>query len=208
MIAQCLRFWPEYEYLKAAADGGRYGRIVSAYFFRGGGTPRWSYQNWLLKKEKSGGCLFDQHVHDIDVINWVLGRPDKVSTTALNVIEGSGYDMISTNYFYKDGKVVNAQDDWTLNGDFGFTMEFRVNFERGNIIYRGGKLKVNPVDAPGFEPELPKEDGYTRELKYFVNRVSAGGPIETATPASTADTIRIAEAEMESADRGGAFVEV
>lgn len=208
MIAHCLRFWPEYEYLKAAVDDGRYGRVTSAYLFRGGFTPRWSYQNWLLQKDKSGGCLLDQHIHDIDTINWILGKPDKVSTVASNVIEGSGYDMVSTNYIYSDGKVVNAQDDWTLNGDFGFQMEFRVNFERGNMVYRDGKLKVNPESGPGFEPELPKEDAYTREIKYFVSRLIAGEPIEIAPPTSSADTIKIAEAEVESAKRGGVPVRV
>jgi len=65
MIAQCLRFWPEYEYLKECVDSGRYGKVISGYFFRGGTTPIWSHDNWLLQNEKSGGCLMDQHIHDV-----------------------------------------------------------------------------------------------------------------------------------------------
>lgn len=34
MIAHCLRFWPEYECLKAAVDDGRYGRVTSACAFQ------------------------------------------------------------------------------------------------------------------------------------------------------------------------------
>jgi predicted dehydrogenase len=48
MIAHCLRFWPAYVYLKETVDCGRLGRVVGAYFFRGGSPPVWSYQNWLL----------------------------------------------------------------------------------------------------------------------------------------------------------------
>jgi predicted dehydrogenase len=135
MIGQCLRFWPAYEYVKDCVETERFGKTVCAAFFRGGGTPIWSFENWLLKKEKSGGCLFDQHIHDVDTINWLFGKPDSVSTIGKIINKENGYDIVSTNYMYEDGKVVNAQDDWTLNGDYGFEMRFRVNFERGNVIF-------------------------------------------------------------------------
>ncbi|SHE69856.1 Predicted dehydrogenase [Caldanaerobius fijiensis DSM 17918] len=203
MIAQCLRFWPEYEVLKEYVESGKFGKVLSGYFYRGGGTPKWSYQNWLLQKDKSGGCLLDQHIHDVDMINWLFGKPDSVSTIARNVIPGSGYDIVSTNYYYADGKVINAQDDWTLGGDYGFEMLFRVNFEGGNLIYQGGTLKINPNDGKGYIPELPKDNGYYREIKYFVNSIINDTPITVATPESTMATIEIAEKEVESADNNG-----
>ena len=86
MVAQCLRFWPEYEYLKECVETKRFGDVLSGYFFRGGSTPKWSYQNWLLKKEKSGGVILDQHIHDVDMINWLFGTPEAVSSIAKNVI--------------------------------------------------------------------------------------------------------------------------
>lgn len=206
MVAQCLRFWPEYQYLKQCVDDGRYGRVVSGYFFRGGETPTWSYQNWLLDKNKSGGCLLDQHVHDVDTINWLFGLPERVSTIARNVIPGSGIDALSTNYMYSDGKVINAQDDWTLNGDFGFEMTYRVNFERANLVFRAGTLTVNPNDGKAFVPELPQDDGYYRELRYFIDCLRNGHLVDVANPESTMDTIRLAEAELQSATNGGELV--
>jgi predicted dehydrogenase len=208
MVAQCLRFWPHYEYLKECVESGRYGKALGGYFFRGGGTPQWSYENWLQNKEKSGGCLLDQHIHDVDTINWLFGKPDYVSTLARNVIPGSGYDIVSTNYFYGDGKVINAQDDWTLQGDFGFEMLFRVNFEKANLVYQGGVLKVNPTDGEGFIPELPEDLGYYREMKYFAEAIMKDTPILTATPESTMDTIKIAEGEVRSADQNGKLIPI
>ncbi|MEZ0537457.1 Gfo/Idh/MocA family protein [Caldicellulosiruptoraceae bacterium PP1] len=208
MIAQCLRFWPAYEYLKECVEDKRFGNVVSAYFFRGGSTPLWSYQNWLLDETKSGGCLLDQHIHDIDIVNWLFGKPQYVSTIAKKIMQGSGYDAISTNYIYSDSKVINAQDDWTLNGDFGFDMIFRVNFERGNIVFEKGKLKVNPNDQQGFYPELDKDNGYYREIRYFIESILNNTVLEKANPYSTMDSIKIAEAEKESADKNGLFVEV
>ncbi|MNG27637.1 hypothetical protein D3C84_1127840 [compost metagenome] len=86
---------------------------------------------------------------------------------------------------YSDGKVINAQADWTLEGDYGFEMLYRVNFERANFIFNGSGLKVNLNDAPGFSPEISPEMGYYLELKYFVETLLAGQSVTTATPAST-----------------------
>jgi predicted dehydrogenase len=208
MIAQCLRFWPAYEYLKECVEDERYGKVTCGYFFRGGSSPKWSYQNWFLKKEKSGGALLDQHIHDVDTINWLFGQPSAVYTMGRNVIKGSGIDIVSTNYLYEDGKVINAQDDWTLEGDYGFQMLFRVNFEKGNLVFEKGVLNVNPNNGKGFVPELPEDNGYYREMRYFIDAVINNAPIETARPQSTMETIEIAEAEVKSADNRGMFIKV
>jgi predicted dehydrogenase len=206
MTAHCLRFWPAYEYLKECVETSRYGKVVSAYFFRGGGTPRWSWQNWLLDGRLSGGCLLDQHIHDVDMVHWLFGLPDAVTSSAVNVIPGSGYDAVSTRYLYADGKAVCAEDDWTIGGAFGFNMMYRVNFQRGSLHFSHGKVDDNPADGAGFEPELPKDDGYYREIRYFCECISHGVPVDRCSPESTRDTIMIALAEQESADKGGAIV--
>lgn len=208
MIGQCLRFWPHYVLLKDYIDSGRFGKLNSAYFFRGGHTPRWSYENWMVKKDKSGGCILDQHIHDVDLVNWLFGMPEAVSTLGRVVVPGSGYDVMSTNYIYPDGKVINAQGDWTLNGGNGFIMEYRVNFEQGNLMMIGGKVLVHPNGQPKFEAELDSGVGHFYEIKYFAECVLNDKPIEIATPESTMDTIRLAETEVASADRKGALVKV
>jgi predicted dehydrogenase len=208
MIGQCLRFWPAYEYLKECVEDKRFGSPVGGCFFRGGGTPKWSWDNWLLDVKRSGGCIMDQHVHDIDTVNWLFGKPEYVSTIGKNSIPGSGYDILSTNYVYPDGKIINTQDDWTLNGEYGFEMRYRMNFEGGNLVFEKGILTVNPNNAPSFKPELSPDDGYYRELKYYLNSVIIDSPIEAAAPQSTKETIEIAVSEIESANNKGAFVAV
>jgi predicted dehydrogenase len=206
MIGQCLRFWPAYMYLKDLVDKQTYGNVISAYFYRGGGTPAWGA--WLTQREKSGGALVDMHVHDTDMVHWLFGKPDSVSCHARNVVPGSGYDVVSTHYKYKDGKVVNAQADWTLQGDYGFEMSYRINFDNGNVHFRGNAVQVNPNDAPGFAPELSPETGYYYQLKYFAEALLHDRPITAAAPTSIMGSMEIIEAEIESADRDGAWVKV
>ncbi len=207
MIAQCLRFWPAYEKLKEIVDNKRFGEVSCAYFYRGGGTPKWSFEDWLMKKELSGGALLDQHIHDVDTINWLFGTPDSVSTTAKNIIPGSGYDVVSTNYHYPDGRVVNAQDDWTINGKLPFNMIFRVSFQTGSVILdKHDGLLVTPDGEKPEELDLPKDTGYYREIRYFCECLQSGQKPGRCTPESTRETIRIAQAEMRSADQGGKTV--
>lgn len=204
MIAQCLRFWPAYEYLKECVESGRFGQATEGYFYRGSGAPK----NWYMKEELSGGCLLDMHIHDTDMIHYLFGKPSKVSALGRNVLPGSGYDMVSTHYFYPDGKVVNAQADWTLEGDFGFYMGYRVNFEGGNLVFDGSKVKVNPNDAPGYDAELPGHSGYYGELKYFLDAVLHDRPIAVCRPESAAESLAIVEAEWKSANQEGAWIPI
>ncbi|NMO97620.1 Gfo/Idh/MocA family protein [Paenibacillus lemnae] len=201
MIAQCLRFWPAYEFLKECVVDERYGKVTSGYLFRGGTTP----PGWYRDAELSGGCMLDMHIHDTDMINWLFGKPHAVSSLAQNVVPGSAYDIVSTHYMYPDGKVLNAQADWTLKGDFGFSMTFRVNFERGNLTFQNNQLKVNPNEGPGFVADLPKDSGYYREIRYFLEAVRNGEPISICTPESAAESLEIVEAEMRSASRQSAL---
>lgn len=202
MIGQTLRFFPSYRYIKETIDSGRYGKCTEAALFRGGTTPLWSWENWLLTNERSGGCLLDQHIHDVDTINWFFGTPKSVNTAGRVYFEGSGYDIVSTNYEF-DGMVVNAQDNWTINNDdFGFEMRFRFGFEKGTIILEKGKLVDYPNNEDSFEPDIDKESGYYIEIKHFAQSILDGtDPQELAPLESTMETIRIAEAEVASADQ-------
>lgn len=202
MIAHCLRFWPAYEYLKECVEKETFGKVTEGYFYRGSGAPK----DWFLKEELSGGCLLDMHIHDTDMIQHLFGRPLRVSSLGKNVLPGSGFDMVSTHYVYPDGKVVNAQADWTLEGDFGFYMGYRVNFEKGNVVFDGKTVRVNPNDQPGFTAELAADDGYYREIRYFLNAIAAETPTEVCLPESTLSSLAVIEAEFTSAVQGGAWI--
>jgi len=205
LIAQCLRFWPAYEYLKETIVKQTFGEVTAGYFFRGSGAPK----GWFMNAELSGGNLLDMHIHDTDMINWLFGLPERVSTLGKNVVStNDGFDIVSTHYYFPDGKVINAQSDWTLEGDHGFDMTFRVNFEKGNIVLKQGQLKVNPNAAASFTPELSQDDGYYRELDYMIEKIMANEPIVTSSPESALVTLKIIEAEDMSAKANGEWVSI
>ena len=208
MIGHTLRYWNAYMFVKDYITRDVFGPCFGAYLFRGGGTPKWSWENWLLNNERAGGALLDQHIHDVDTIVWLFGLPKAVSTIAKNCIEGSGYDVVSTNYVYEDGKVINAQDDWTINGaGFGFGMEFRMNFQKGALVFRGGKLTVHPVDGECFEAAFGSENAYYDEMLLFTKLLEGSATFDhIELLESHKQTITLAEAEVKSADNGGALI--
>jgi len=87
-------------------------------------------------------------------------------------------------------------------------MSYRVNFERGNLVFEKGALKVNPNNDKAFTPDLSKDTGYYRELKYFIESITRNTKIDRIKPESALVTIKIAEAEQASADERGMFKDI
>ena len=207
MIGQCLRFWGEYVALKRIVDEGTLGKPIAGYFFRGGSTPKWSYNDWLRKRECGGGALCDQHVHDVDMIQNLFGMPKAVNSVAKILYEGSGYDTVSTNYIFENGIAVNAQDYWALEG-FPFSMIFRVNFEGGSVYMDHNGFRVAPRGGEVYTPDYDKESGYYREMEYFADCIVSGKENTVNPPEASRETIRIMLAETKSADGGSVTVEL
>ena len=216
MIGQCLRFWGEYVAAKEIIDSGKYGKVVAASFFRGGQPPA---TEWFFDRHKGGGALFDQHIHDVDMVNYLFGLPKAVSSTGCVAVPGSGYDIVSTNYLY-DGMSITTQDDWM---DFvpDFRAEFRINLEKATIKYnslKGFSVYTNQADLDGGEvfgpvtksinvtPDIDKNSGYYNEVKYFINSILNNTENTINPPESSMNTIRIALAETKSCDLNGEIV--
>lgn len=205
MIGQCLRFWGEWVLLKEFVTSGKLGAPIGGYYYRGGGHPT---KDWYLCREKGGGGLFDQHIHDVDMVNYLYGMPKAVSTVGRVVFPGSGYDTCATNYIYDEKYCIHTENNWA-NFEGGFKHGFRSDFEEGTVIFDEGGLRAFDKYNNRIElPEVPQVGGHYPEIKYFADVVA--GKIENTInpPESSMDTIRIALAEMESADLGGQIVAV
>ncbi len=207
MIGHCLRFWGEYTELKKYVDEKTFGEMVSGYFWRGGSTPMWSFENWLQKKECGGGAILDQHVHDVDTVNFTLGLPKAVSTLGKILIKGSNFDTVSTHYFYDDNKVINTQNDWTMHND-PFSMTFRVNFERGSVSYDGSKLIVGDADGNITYPEYDKDNAYYKETLFFADCIINNKPVTVNPPEDSMNTIRMVLSEIISAENNGRITQL
>lgn len=203
MIGQCLRFYPAFDFVKAAIEDGSFGELQSASFSRLSAPPTWGFENWFMDPERSGGCMTDLHVHDVDIIRYLFGEPEAVECRASSSV--SRHDTVHSCFFY-GGKPVSAIGDWTLTG-MSFRAEAIIGFERATLKIDGTKLTVYPKDgSESYLAELCNISGIEGELAYFSGVITGERENTKNPPESAARTIRLVEALRESADSGGKLI--
>ena len=199
MPAMCLRFWPQWAWLKQAIDDRRYGAVVGATFRRVASMP----PGWFSNGAMSGGGILDLHVHDTDFISYAFGRPDGVFSRGYTKTSGR-VDHIVTSYLYDQGPaLVVAEGSWAMADGFAFTMRYTVNFERGTADYDSSRSPDLVVSTGGKgEPIALAGDGYEREMEYFVECVQAGRRPAVVTAPDAVASLAIIEAEERSVASG------
>ncbi len=199
MPAMCMRFWPQWKWLKQAVDEGRYGRVMGATFRRVASMP----PGWFSNGQMSGGALLDLHIHDTDFVFHLLGRPDAVFSRGYSKTSGRT-DHIVTEYLYDRGPaLVGAEGSWCMANGFSFTMRYTVNFEQATADFDIGREHQLIVSQDG-TPELIDlaGDGYEAELAYFVDSVRTGRAPSLVTANDAVTGMRILEAEQRSIESG------
>lgn len=195
MIGQCLRFDPAFAKLKEYVNSETFGKVYRAEFSRYSQTPLWTWNNWILDPEKSGGCVIDMHIHDVDLINWIFGVPETVHS----VITGNKVEReaIFSQYFYKDFLVL-SNADWSLSQTFPFEARCLVNFERATLVLKDGKITVYE-DEVNYSPELSGEDYFASEMKAFLDLVTEGKKSTVTSAESVMESMKLAKREIEAA---------
>ncbi|MEM9559106.1 MAG: Gfo/Idh/MocA family oxidoreductase [Planctomycetota bacterium] len=198
MPAMCMRFWPGWDWLAQTIGEGSMGRVLSARFERLGAAPGWG-EGFYSDAGRSGGALFDLHVHDADFIRHAFGMPGRVDSVGTEA-------HVSTRYEVAGGPgLLIAEGGWLNAPGAAFRMRFVVEFERGVADFdlaRDPALLVH--DASGSRtPELKSGTGYDHEVRHAVRLAAGLETVPIATMREAADVTRILEAERDSIRVGG-----
>lgn len=195
-VAQCIRFWPAYEKAREIVKSGEHGRVLNAHFQRTSPKPTWSGQNWLLEEDKSGGCLLDLHLHDVDYVRHLLGDPENVTAQGV-VDEKEGVGDVLACYQYANGVVTSIEGGWNHPSAYPFRMAFRIVLEGAALEFNtltDGRLHVY-AGGNDETPDLDSEDGYCREHRHFIACMEAGRASDRVTPEDALASIRLIERE-------------
>lgn len=191
MVAHCIRFWPEYVFAKQAVAGGEYGKVLAADFSRLSFLPAWDNGSWLADETKSGGIALDLHIHDLDFIQYLFGTPNEECSTVSRLENGSPGHVL-TVLDYGGDCVVSATASWMMPKSFGFSMGFRIVFEKAALVFENGQLTVFPNEGEPVVPELAGGDGYSGEIGYFVRLVEGQVKQAIITPEDARESVRMA----------------
>ena len=205
MIGQCLRFSPSYLYIKKCIDEGTFGKLQNLSMYRLSAHPEWGFENWFQDDTKSGGCILDMHIHDIDMARYLFGEPEAVSVVAYN--GQTRWQVENSRLIYPDLTVV-VDGSWNEGRKAPFTAGLRARFEKASVIMQGYALKVYPNEGDTFVPDVPVVRPVTEELAFFIDLLQ-NGKENTENPAESAcATVKLVELLRESADNGAATLAI
>ena len=215
-VAQVIRFWPEYKFLKELYDQEKYGKLKSITCTRLSPAPTWAWDNWLMKGKRSGGALIDLHIHDTDFLLSLLGKPEKIYSVGQANSESS-FDHICSTFKFPNGAVAYAEGGWDMPVNYPFNMGYVANFEKATIefnsrnsptltVYEASGQINRPVFEPkksdGIEGNISDMGGYYYEIRYFVEHFTHNKPLGVVTPQDARDSLEIVLKERESAQSG------
>jgi predicted dehydrogenase len=205
MVAQVIRFWPEYEYLKKMSDEGSYGNILYANFIRKCQAP--GKDIWFADSSKSGGAVLDLHIHDVDFVMYLMGEPDKVESETF--LYCPAHDYMRTRYSYRNNVLVEAEGGW-IDYPVPFEMFYKVVFENAILEYKNFKLTLYPLggsvpdeissdDIKNYidRVDFSSIDGYYNEIKYFTECIKKGMNAVKVTPRQSLSCMKMILDQME-----------
>lgn len=211
MVAQVLRFWPEYMHVKELYDAGKFGEIKTCHAERICELPKWNA--WFRDNSLSGGAIYDLMLHDYDFVQYMFGDVESVFATGAKNPHGS-WNHVLANIRFKSGVGCVVEGSEEAFGHFPFTMGLRIFGEEMILDFKlhAGHNIDEPATSemysytrdgdPTLHDAIPQSDPFGNELSYFAECILEKKHVEKCTLDSVEKTIRLVLAIKESLETG------
>jgi predicted dehydrogenase len=217
------RFVGTFQEMKRLVDAGVIGQVhhvrAEAY---GPVVLKKKGSTWRASKIEGGGCLYDYACHAIDLVNYIVGRPDSVGGTVLNKIFSRHVeDEVYSTFFYSDGKTAQISANWSDESFRKMSTKVSIWGSNGRIIADKQELQIYLRDGPNehfnlnkgwntrFTTELTKEvwyylrgEEYSAQVDHFVQNIKAGCVDTISTFRSALETDFVAAMMIKDAESG------
>ena len=211
MTAQVLRFWTEYVKIKEWIEEGVFGNIKLVSAMRLAQHPK---SKWFYNPKKSGGGIFELHIHDIDFLCYLFGNVKEVYANG-SKDENESWDFINSSIKFKNGISVSAQGIFGITDNYPFTANMKVIGDKATAEYSlsaginldsdGKQSNSLILYRKGKEPiieNIKSKDAYELELEYFINCVKNNKKPEIVSLDSIKRTIKTINCLIESLESG------
>lgn len=203
MVGQVLRYFGGFRGMAEKVRAGEYGEIRALQVNRiSGPFPDFYRDAWRLKKETSGGLLFEVHVHELDLSRYLCGNPKRVLAASKRIGQDPETD-------YKDLYMGTIEFENGALGQYHFShisaqgeTSIRVFLDKGVARAGFGGAWFQPWE--GDEVEIPasgdEEAAYRHEIRLFAEAVLRNEPV--AIPGEEGLwSVAMAEAMEKSAEK-------
>ena len=169
-------------------------------------------EGWRGSIESGGGCLFEMGSHAIDLVNYLIGVPDKVSGSLLNKVYSKKVeDIVSSSFYYKNGIAGSLYVNWCdptfrkpsnkieIFGSEGKILvsqhELKIFLKSENLQYKLNKgwNTIYITDIFKNVPFYVRGNEFTSQLFNFVDNIIDKSKINISSFADAANTQRIIE---------------
>jgi predicted dehydrogenase len=151
----------------------------------------WTDMEWMIRDWGnwiwlSGDHIVEQHVHNIDVVNWFLGRkPVKATGFGAHLHRNTGdqFDMFSVNYLYEDNIVVHSmcrQIDGCTNRISEFIQGTEGSWSNEGVIKDLDGNVLWKYDSDREKAEFKQTSGFVLEHVNMINHIRDNKPISQA----------------------------
>ena len=211
MTAQVLRFWTEYIKIKEWIEEGVFGNIKLVSAMRLAQHPK---SEWFYNPQKSGGGIFELHIHDIDFLCYLFGNVKEVYANG-SKDENESWDFINSSIKFKNGISASAQGIFGITDNYPFTANMKVIGDKATAEYSlsagvnlgsdGKQSNSLILYRKGKEPiieNIKSKDAYELELEYFINCVKNNKKPEIVNLDSIRKTIETITCLVKSLESG------
>ena len=215
MVAQTVRWWPEFMELKKRYDRGEFGEIHMAYSSRLAQHPNWS--TWHRDPQKSGGSLFDLNMHNLDFLYHLFGPVASVYAVGWKSPSGC-WNHVCASLIFKNG--VKAIDEGTneITNEYPFTASFRMTGEKATFDHKfTAGFNIENLNAASAQTvlftkddkpqplQIEGMDAYEAQTRAFIDCVKNNKPAPIP-PSESVDVMRIVAAIEQSLESGEVVV--
>lgn len=183
-------------------------------------------KSWRSSKSEGGGCLYDYACHAIDLMNFMVGRPEAVGFSVLNrIFSNDVEDEVYSTFVYGNGASGQLSVNWSDESNRKMSTKITLWGTRGRIFADRQELQVYLRGGPDL-PEGYREgwnvryttdltqpvwyylrgEEYSAEIDHFIQAVKSGRPDTRSTFRTAAETDLVAASIVRAADQAPAVV--
>ena len=206
MVGQVLRYLEPYDTLRAVATSGDYGKPVAAVVWRS--SLGWGLrQDWRRQSDTHGGILFEVAVHELDLIQCILGPISTVMAVGgqFTPKDHGVEDLTLLNVRFRDGGFGHFQHGV---GDPEGKSMMKVWCEQALLACEWNArepIRVKPLDGSDAKgkPMQFNRNGVQHEIDLWIEAILEDKPVPIPGEVGM-HNIKVVEAAKESMSTGEA----
>ena len=196
------RFVATFQEMKHLIDAGVLGAVRHLRAEANGAViVRPSGSTWRGSRVEGGGCLHDYASHLVDLLYYLVGRPETVSGTVLQqAFSRDVEDEVYSTFLYSDGKTAHVAANWSDQSFRKMSVRLSAWGSKGRICADRQEIHVYLTENSPHAPELMpgwnvrsttqltppvwfylRGEEYSAQIDHFIQRVKRGGSDASCT---------------------------